>query len=187
MSMNVTSESLYFIAISPINPLQERISAIKNDIHQKYGIKGAFRSPAHITLQMPFKKKINKIANLQVEMSAFAKTQDPFKIDLNGFGVFEPRVVYIKVMENQKLQLLHKKFHRLLKLHQIFGSTYRQQAFHPHITIAFRDLKKQQFYPLWEEYQHKDFQEHFQANGLTLYKHNGEVWEEHQHFPFSTI
>jgi 2'-5' RNA ligase len=185
--MNISSESLYFIAISPISLLQERICTIKNDIYQKYGTKGSFRSPAHITLQMPFKKKLSKIQSLQIDITAFAKAQHSFQIDLNGFGAFEPRVVYIQVMENETLQHLHNELQKLLKLHHIFGSTYRQQAFHPHITVAFRDLKKQQFYPLWEEYQQKDFQEHFQADGITLFKHNGEIWEEYQHFPFPSI
>jgi 2'-5' RNA ligase len=33
------------------------------------------------------------------------------------------------------------------------------RGFHPHITIAFRDLKKAVFYKAWEEYKSKLFSE----------------------------
>jgi 2'-5' RNA ligase len=83
---------------------------------------------------------------------------------------------------------LQYKLQKRLKLHQIFGSVYKDQAFSPHITVAFRDLKKDQFYTLWEEYKNKYFNESFHAEGLTLFKHNGEKWEVSQFFPFkSTI
>lgn len=179
-------ESLFFIAISPAYPLQERIHEIKSDIYQKYGTKGSFRSPAHITLQMPFKKKLNKIEGLLKDLNLFAISKHPFQIQLDGFGSFEPRVVFIKVVENTTLIELQKQLEKRLKLHQIFGSNYREEAFNPHITVAYRDLKKEQFYPLWEDYKLKTFKESFIADGIHLYKHSGKKWEEYKYFPFTT-
>lgn len=183
--MDNKTESLFFLAISPLSPLQELIHEVKEDIRQKYGIKGAFRSPAHITLQMPFKKKLNKLNKLIDDLLRFSSDQSSFPLQLNGYGAFEPRVLFIKVVENSVLEKLQHALQKLLKSHQIFDSTYRGHAFYPHITVAFRDLKREQFYPLWDEYKHKEFNHSFNASGISLYFHNGQKWELHSFFPFS--
>jgi len=178
-------ESLFFIAISPIGLVQESIYEVKSSISQKYDTKGAFRSPAHITLQMPFKKKDNKMPALVEALTDFSGRFNKFDIQLNGFGAFEPRVVFIQVEENDELEKLQAHLQKLLKQFQIFHSTYKLRGFNPHITVAFRDLQKHQFYKLWEVYKDKDFDANFRAEGITLYKHNGKEWEEHLFFPFN--
>ncbi|PTB90880.1 2'-5' RNA ligase, partial [Marivirga lumbricoides] len=57
-------KELFFIGICPPNPLKEEIHGLKIEFGQKYDTKGAFRSSAHITLQMPFKLGTNKLEAL---------------------------------------------------------------------------------------------------------------------------
>ena len=47
---------LYFIAIIPHSELREKIRKIKERMKSEYGAGHALKSPAHITLQMPFKR-----------------------------------------------------------------------------------------------------------------------------------
>jgi 2'-5' RNA ligase len=54
--------------------------------------------------------------------------------------------------------------------------------FHPHLTVAFRDLKKPNYQLAWEEFKSKNFQAEFIADKITLLKHTGKVWEIHQEF-----
>lgn len=177
-------ESLFFIAISPVGRVQESIYEVKTTISQKYETIGAFRSPGHITLQMPFKKKENKIPAMAEALTDFSGSFSKFNIDLKNFGAFEPRVVYIQVKENPELEILQSELQKLLKQFQIFNSTYKLRGFNPHVTVAFRDLQKHQFYKLWDEYKDKSFESSFRAEGLTLFKHNGKEWEDHLFFPF---
>lgn len=178
------TESLYFIAICPDDRIKEMIHQQKEWIYQKYGVKGAFRSSAHITLQMPFKMGLKKRKKLLNSISSFAQTTKSFTIQLNGFSCFEPRVVYINVIENPILAQLQSDLVPIIKQNQIFNSTHSNNGFHPHITVAFRDLKKRDFYPLWDEVKDKLFQESFFAKGLTLYKHNGKGWDEEEYIAF---
>lgn len=180
-------KELFFIGICPPNPLKEDIHGLKVEIGQKYNTKGAFRSSAHITLQMPFKLGIKKLNTLRADLERFAQEIKYFDIVLKGFGAFEPRVVFIGVSENEKLQELHHDLETVLKKHQIFNSTHKNRGFHPHITVAFRDLKKKDFYLLWNEVSNKEFDKSFSAEGLTLFKHNGVSWDEYDFFPFKKL
>ncbi|MBK6265816.1 2'-5' RNA ligase family protein [Marivirga sp. S37H4] len=179
-------KELYFLGICPTGRLKEDIHQQKSIISQKYNTKGAFRSSAHITLQMPFKLGQKKLIDFEQDIFRFSEGVQPFNIQLDGFSAFEPRVVYIVVKENEKLNHLHKALEPVLKRHQIFNSTHKNRGFHPHITVAFRDLKKRDFYPLWEEMKNKEFKREFKADGMMLYRHNGSVWEEYKHIPFGT-
>ncbi len=179
------TESTYFLAICPDHRVKDQIHRQKEWVYQKYGVKGAFRSSAHITLQMPFKLGINKKEKLVNELNSFTKSEIPFDIHLNGFGCFEPRVVFIKVEDNSLLAELRDNLLPILKQYQIFNSTHKNRGFHPHITVAFRDLKKKDFYPLWNEVKNMPFKEQFIAQGLTLYKHNGKSWDEDEFIPFN--
>jgi len=178
------SESRYFIAILPTDKLQQRIDAIKNDISQKYHTRGAFRSPAHITLQMPFILKDKKLNGLEETLQNFSKKRKPFNVQLYGFEVFEPRVLFIKVIKSQELSKLQAALKRPLMAYQIFNSSYKNHGFTPHITVAFRDLKKQHFYEAWQAYKSVPFDESFLAEGLTLLKHDGKIWKEYAFFSF---
>ena len=87
-----TEKNKYFIALIPPDPLQSEIGEIKQLFHTDYGSKGALRSPAHITLHMPFlwkQKKEDKLIDLLVR----ATKETSFDLILNGFGCFVPRTV----------------------------------------------------------------------------------------------
>ena len=49
-------------------------------------------------------------------------------------------------------------------------------TFHPHITIAFRDLTERHFNSLWGEVEHKSFSGRFSTESITLLRHNGKMW-----------
>lgn len=176
---------LYFLAISPLGRVKDLIDEIKLDIYQKYGLKGAFRSPPHITLQMPFKKKPKQLEALVADLEALKNGFSPFEIQLDGFNCFPPRVIFIDVEENEYLNNLQMAVVELMKTHQVFHASYKGQAFRPHITMAFRDLKKKVFPLVWEDYKDIHFYESFKAEGISLYQHNGEKWELYKFFSFS--
>lgn len=176
----------YFIAIVPPEPLLFEIQEIKKTISQNYNTKGALRSPGHITLHMPFNWEEEKEVKLLSCLEAF-KFDAPFNITLDGFSCFKPRVVFINVKEENALFLLQKKIVQHAKNNlQIFNQSDDMRGFHPHITIAFRDLKKPVFYKIWEEFNCKTFQENFSCQSICLLKHINNHWQVYKEFKFST-
>ena len=179
------AEDLYFIAVIPEEPLKARVTAIKKDLEVKYNTRAALKSPPHITLHMPFRWKFKKIDRLTTVLQDLADDFSSFSVELNGFGAFEPRVIFLKVAENDKLhELKHQINEASLKQWKLFERV-DTRPFHPHMTVAFRDLNKSRFSLAWAEYKDKEFQAQFEAKKLTLLKHNGKFWEEFMDFALS--
>jgi 2'-5' RNA ligase len=177
--------SLYFIAILPDPFFKTEVVRIKEYIKEEYGSGHALRSPAHITLHMPFKWRDDRIEKLNNVLKDFAAGRQKFKVDLKNFDAFPPRVIFIKVEENQNLDNLHwdldKTAREQLKLQ---NAQYKQRGFHPHMTVAFRDLKKAAFKNAWMEFEFRELEYSFEARSITLLKHNGKKWEEFREFRF---
>lgn len=176
----------YFIAIVPPEPLLSEIQRIKKDIFEKYQTKGALRSPGHVTLHMPFafeemkeEKLINCLQDFQFSTN--------LTISLKGYACFEPRVIYINVEEQNILTELQKQLVQYVKRNlQLFNQSDDRRGFHPHITVAFRDLKKQNFYAVWEEYKNKNLQASFHCDSICLLKHIDDRWEVYKEFHFKS-
>ncbi|WP_340153640.1 2'-5' RNA ligase family protein [uncultured Marivirga sp.] len=170
-------KSMFFIGICPPHPLEREVHGIKQEFYQKYGIKGAFRSKAHITLQMPFKLAISKEDLFLSALTQLLQNQKNFTVQLKDFGCFEPRVVFINVRDDFDLNELQKSVANFMRQFQIFNDTHRKNGFAPHITIAFRDMKKPIFYEIWSEVKDRTFQNSFLADSLIVFKHNGKAWD----------
>lgn len=175
---------LYFIAILPDLQLRARIEAFKKEIREGYGAKRALRLPAHITLHIPFKFVEDNESLLINQLEIFAKGQNPFEIGLNGFDSFPPRVIFVKIENAPPIIMLHDKLQETMT---DFLTTHKQQkadSFHPHITIASRDLTKEAFKKTWAEFKERPFKASFHAESLVLFKHNGKTWDQHKEFLF---
>lgn len=174
----------YFIAIVPPEPLLSEIQAIKQSIFENYHTKGALRSPAHITLHMPFSFEEEKEEKLIGCLQTF-RFVDHFSIVLNNYGCFEPRVVFIDVDTQSRLSELQHQLVQHVKKHlNIFNQADDLRGFHPHVTVAFRDLKKPVFYKLWNDFQNRSYQASFTCGSICLLKHGGQRWEVYKEFQF---
>ena len=175
----------YFIAVLPPEPLLTQLFHIKQSVADEYQTKGALRSPAHITLHMPFIWDEIKEEKLISILSQF-QFDDEFVIHLKNFNCFEPRVVFVEVKHNDVLNNLQRELVKHVKINlQLFNQSDDRRGFHPHITVAFRDLKKKQFYKVWEEYQYKKLHEDFICSSFSLLKHVNDKWEVYKEFNFN--
>src|ERR1700744_3366722 len=98
----------YFIAIVIPEPLQSEIMSLKSFVKETFNSKGALRSPAHITLHMPFEWKEEKEDILISTLHEFS-FKEQVKITLQNFSCFEPRVIFIDVIKNDALTQLQNK------------------------------------------------------------------------------
>ena len=178
-------KTLYYIAVVLPSPVADAVRTLQHRAHTAYHSRAALRSPPHITLQPPFRQPLDQVANLKQVLAEFASVYLPFPVGLNGFGCFLPRAVFVSVVENQMLSTVQHDLIRTLIQNQIVGPDEQPlRTFHPHITIAFRDLTQRHFRSLWGELEHGSFADQFTAKGITLLRHNGKSWSAEADFPF---
>ena len=172
----------YFIAIVIPEPLCSQIEAIKQNLFTEHGLKGALRSPSHITLHRPFEWKEEKEQVLIEKISGF-KFESGFSVSLKDFASFEPRVIYVNVLKNEALEELHQKLKSFAQKElQLLNEINDLRGFHPHVTVAFRDLKKPKFYELQKLFESTQLQGDFNYTGFSLLKLE-KRWEEIKSFP----
>lgn len=182
------SENLYFIAIIPPEPVYGETAALKHHFKDAYNSKAALNSPPHITLHMPFAWKENRESKLIASLENFSATQHTFEVRFSNFSAFEPRVIFIDVIKDEKLEALQKQLKRFCKTElNLFNADYKALAYHPHLTLAFRDLKKPEFYKAWREFKEKKFETGFTVNALALLKHDGRAWREFKELPLERL
>jgi 2'-5' RNA ligase len=182
---SLIKEKLYFIAIIPPTPIYEAALAQKEYFKDHYKSKASLNSPPHITLHMPFRWKEQDEGELAEHLNEFSKNNQPVPIQLNNFSSFPPRVIFINVVLNHELDNLQKNLKRFCKrVLNLFNADYKELPFHPHLTVAFRDLKKATYQQAWVEFEQKSFQAEFVADKMALLKHNGRVWKVHKEFQF---
>ena len=177
--------SLYFLALLPPEDLREKVKEIKLEISGRYGAAHALKSPAHITLQMPFRKKESAERSMEEALSHFSKKCKPFHIELDGFDFFPPKVVFIRISDHRPVIALRNNL--LPVLWEKLELTKKQTGsrFHPHLTVATRDLKEEDFPLAREDFSQRDFKADFKVKSLYLLKHNGKNWDIFKEFPFS--
>lgn len=172
----------YFVALVPDGEVQKGATAIKEDLRDKFGLKYSLKSPAHVTLKMPFSWNEAKENVLTKSLEEFAKEYKSIKLHFIGFGKFGNRVIFVRVKRNQKLVLLQASiaeyFKRELKLVKELSDT----NYHPHMTVAFKDVKAKDFEKYWAYVNSLDFDYEFQFDRLVLLKRIDNRW-----FPLSEI
>ena len=174
---------LYFIAIVAPSHINDQVLVWKKYMESEYGCKVALRSPAHITLVPPFSISEEKEEELSTHLQQFSRTAKSFSIRVKDFDSFRPSVIFLHVEpDNILLQLKESLELYLLSLNK-FPVKKEERAFHPHITIANRDLEKKDFPLAWQYFQQINYEVSFTANAISLLKHNGHTWEIANAFP----
>ena len=178
MPLILQTDPLYFIALLLPDQVSASVDQIKHDIAANFQSKAALRSPPHITLHMPFRLPDKKKEKLNMVLESFAQNHMPFELTIKGFGAFPPRVIYIGVAPNEQLDSLQAALLREMRREMnTFNGNYKERGFHPHITIAFRDLKPRNFKAAWEIYQKETLFSQFIVPRITLLKHDGKLWK----------
>lgn len=178
MTIKVEKRKQYFIALIPPSPVYEEALELKEYFRDKYNSKAALNSPPHITLHMPFRWNEDKEKRLLTKLHEFAAQCDPIKVCLDNFSSFAPRVIFMNVTKSDALNELQQRLHRFFKRElDIFNANYQDRPFHPHLTLAFRDLRKSQYPLAWREFSDKEYKAEFMADKIALLKHNGKSWD----------
>jgi 2'-5' RNA ligase len=173
----------YFLAIIPPQPVYHETQVLKGYFRDNFNSKASLNSPPHITLHMPFRWKEKKEAILIEKLNEFSTKQSPFLLSLDRFGAFAPRVIYLNVQTNEPLLAFQKELEKFCKIgFQLFNANRFDQPFRPHLTLAFRDLKKEIFDHAWNAVRHQDFKREWLVDSFYILKSDGRVWETFSQF-----
>ncbi|GHA31954.1 2'-5' RNA ligase [Salinimicrobium marinum] len=178
---------LYFIAILPNYEIRKRIIELKLEVKEKYGVKHALKLPAHITVQIPFKFPEEQEPQLLEKLHSFAAGQKPFQVHLNGFGSFPPRVIFIKIENQDPVTECHAELQQIMSILLESDNARKVSSFHPHITIATRDLEKEVYKQVWPKFKNREFKAAFRAESFILFRHDGKTWQICEEFEFSAL
>ncbi len=177
--------SRFFIALLPPQDIQDYANEIKQYFADNYASCGAQKSPPHITLQPPFEWADANISLLEASVREFASEQKSIPITLSGFAAFPPRVIYIDVVRSQELLTLQANLMADAESKLgIVDEVSKTRPFAPHMTVAFRDLTKQNFKAAWPEFEKRQLYFEFMADKLTLLLHDGKRWNIKSEFNF---
>jgi 2'-5' RNA ligase len=177
----------FFVALLPPQHIQDYANRIKQYFADNYNSRHAQKSPPHITLQPPFEWEIDHVPRLEASLREFASQQQSLSITLSGFSAFAPRVIYIDVVRSPELLQLQADLMAHMETHlSIIDEVGKKRPFAPHMTVAFRDLTKQNFKAAWPKFENCQLHFEFIAEQLTLLIHDGRRWNIKSEFAFLT-
>ncbi len=172
-----SSQSRYFLALIPPPTIQAEATALKHYFREHYQSQAALKSPPHITLQPPFTWPDEARDRLFATLADFRPLIAPVPIHLSGFGAFPPRVIFLAVEPTPELMQLQTELsHYMATNLDIVDQRSRDRPFHPHLTIAFRDLKSAAFRQAWPEFEQRPAEYRFTAGAIALLRHTGQKW-----------
>lgn len=174
----------YFMAIVPEGKIQEDAIRLKEMVKDRYNAKYALKSPAHVTLKMPFlwnERKEEKLYNL---LEPFFQGQEAFPIRFDGFGRFGRRIMYAKVDHGEELVELQSSLKDYTRIKLKLEEEFTDKAFKAHMTLVYRDLKPRFFDECWELLNSQGFEGEMKVNKVALLKKVDYRWQIHHWFEF---
>ncbi len=175
---------LFFIALLPDEGIQKEVTEFKTYAAEHFRSSRALRSPPHITLIPPFRWPGDRVEELYAALEPFASEEKPFRLRLNGFGCFPPRVIFVEVERKGELLGMQRRLEACLAASLALAFNSRHD-YNPHMTVAFKDLQRRVFPEAWAYFSQQKYQREFIARAITLLQHDGRRWQVHEQFGFS--
>lgn len=169
------SERLYFIALVPPSPAFEEMEEIRQQVALDYHVSHALNAPAHLTLMPPFMFQEDRVHLLKNSLRDVAQNFRPFSVVLQGYGFFEPRVLFFHVLQNRSLRHLEDRLWEKLQTSFPALVLKPRQRFHPHITVAMK-MDESTFFKMQKEFTSKPFHTSFPIHDLVLLEWDQDRW-----------
>jgi 2'-5' RNA ligase len=169
------AHSLYFVALLPPKDIRQEVTAFKQEAAERFGSSYALKSPPHITLVPPFRYPADEEPTLHAALTEAASRVQPFSVQLRSFARFDQRVIFVDVLSDETLDFCQRVTAEVF--HQRADITPEVRSFHPHMTVAFRDLTRPVFPAAWAHFSALTYEREFTAGALTLLRHSGQRWE----------
>jgi len=167
--------NLYFFAILPPEPILSEIWEFKEQAKAQFNSQKSMNSPAHITMIPPFRMEAAREQSLIDFQQRYNEVFMPFELGLDGFNHFNEKVIFVDVAPNAQLTIAQSNLEAMLTAGLGLTSD-RRYGFHPHATVAFKDLKASIFEGAWAHFGGMDYQRIFKVSEVCLLKHYDRKW-----------
>lgn len=164
------------MALVPPLDILEKAHEVKLLIREQFGIKYALKSPPHVTLKMPFNYNEAKQEFLEIKLRDFLQVQKPFRVRIEGVGTFGNRVIYWGIEQSPELLLLQSNLKSFCKKELNLLDELSDRNYHPHLTVAFKDLKPSHFLEVLSLVKNHSFVEEYEAIDLDILKRKEGKW-----------
>jgi len=118
------------------------------------------------------------------DVASLASGYSSFTIRTKDFSAFQPRTIFIDIEKTEWLNKLKDTVDAFFKLNSFYKIKIDSRPFHPHVTIATRDLFKKTFSEAWPIFEKETFKEEWDAGGLSVLRHNKKTWDVIYTSPF---
>ena len=169
--------NMYFVALVAPKEIDQQVLKWKNYFKEHFKCIVALKSPAHITIIPPFWMNEELENDLINSIREFSVTKTKFEITLQNFAVFQPKVIFVDVVKSEVLNGLYRSFADFILGQNKFPVKKDDRPFHPHVTLATRDLYKKAFHEAWEVFSVKKYETAWLVNGISLLRHNKKNWD----------
>jgi 2'-5' RNA ligase len=176
-------ENLYLLSITPPSEIASVIDQERRFCAKRFGSYEALKPPVSLSLFGVFTVSA-MVEELTDYLSEWISKQPQFTLHLKDFGFFENLhrpVVYFDVKHNPWLNAFNKGLTR--KMLQRFPFLNSSASYHPHLTLAYKDLTQEQFQLAKKYYKQCRYEASFDVTNVTLFKHNHKVWERQREMP----
>lgn len=179
------SKSLFLVALLPDRETQTLVRQIQQALADDFGVVAALRSPPHITLIPPFAATDRDIEILKDKLWKLFREQQPVSYSINGFGHFDDHVIYVQPIQNEQVSEIQQRIAQLFRTDLHWLKTKLDGPFHPHITLAYRDMKPELFPSIWATVAQQEFVSNEMVQSVFVLRHDGQRWRVFTEIPFS--
>jgi 2'-5' RNA ligase len=172
------TEQLYLLACTFSPEIDAQVRALQQEICTRFGPSRSLSKPVHLTLMPPFWAPA--VFETWSDLDWLATQIPTFELELEGIGCFaNPKspVLYVHVNPQPQLARLYKALRKLWTVAN-YPVVRWPAGFHPHVTIAYRDVKPDVFRELWPAFRYRPFHAAFVQDSFTLFR-----WENHRWVP----
>jgi len=170
--------ALYYIGAICPEDVNEKVSVYKQYMLDKYGSRAAQKSPAHLTIVPPFKAEEDMEKRLDDFVATYNFSLIPFEIQLKGFNHFTNSVLFVDALPNEALNSMEQELNT--QFTAAFPSIIfrTKPMFHPHVTIATRDIPENRFEEIWDYFQQQEIEVAYLCKAVSLMKLIRGVWQK---------
>ncbi|HEX4852355.1 MAG TPA: 2'-5' RNA ligase family protein [Puia sp.] len=169
---------LYFIAILMPPDIASTVVGIKEEFAARFHSRHALKTPPHVTLQAPFYMNEKEEPKFKRQLTIFFDRISAFDLHFKNYGRFNGKknpVIFINPEPNEQLDFTHNELMFFLR-DLDFPEEQTRITFHPHMTVAYRDLQWTEFEKAWQEFENRNFDAEFRVRHAHLLRHDGQIW-----------
>lgn len=171
----------FFVAVMADESLAARIETFRAWARETLGCRSGQRTPPHVTLVPPFALPPGSLDGLVSVLTAAALAAVPFVARVEGFNSFGERTLFARVVPGPDWDSLRDVVYGVASSQRpVLAARFPHPRvpFHPHLTIANRDIPPGSARAALSELRARGFSAEMPVDHIALLQFEGGAWRE---------